>query len=308
MDIPNRLSTIDQVGDWIKDCPYLNRSTVCVFLTEPDHEPVLEYISYFLSNLNSNTGLVDNLKVFLGVVGAMENPEVEADSTTIQRLLEQFSKGFCDSNVLSIQDWKLVSGICMILLQMNKSMRNNEQITTMQNFFVDIRALNSTAQNLPSRIISDIYNDFTTIGPFKQIQGRKCPDSVLMTQLRSGWMTVHFGLDDEEPRELWVVVSSKSIYLFTGVEKRPYGCIFLPHVRVSLGRLLQWTVELHSKDGIGVPFVRFDPEAYYCQNISYSDVSCIPFIALKIQDPSSEALYSFLDLLESCCWNCWHVQ
>ena len=184
MQIPNRFGTVDQVGDWIRDCAYLNRETIGRFLSETGHEPVLEYLSQYLGKLNDHRGLVDNLKIFIAVTGALELDSTGDSSTAVKVLLEYFAKGLCDHNALEIRDWSLVADIGFTLFQMSKRMRNGQAITSLQNFFVDVRALNASQNVLPSRVISDIYSDFSATGPFKRITPRKCPDYFLMTPSR----------------------------------------------------------------------------------------------------------------------------
>jgi hypothetical protein len=303
MQIPNRFGTVDQVGDWIKDCAHLNREAVGKCLTTVGHEPVLEYLSFLLGNLNAKLSLVDNLKIFFAVTGAVEIEGLESGDARLRTLLEHFAKGFCAHSAAELQA-RLVADIGAALLLLSRGMRSGQPAASLQNFFVDIRALNASQDVLSSRVISDIYNDFISIGPFKRIKGRKSPEYFLMNPLRSEWVTVYFGFDDNEPKEAWVVVTKSVLYLFVGEEKRPYGCVPLQFVRVSLGRLLLWTVELHSCRGAGVPFVRYDSDEYYNQTIGFGDIACIPFISLRIPDQATDILHSWFDLIESCCWSC----
>lgn len=304
MEIPSRFSTVDQVGDWVNNCAFLNREVVGGFLTEPGHEPVLEYIARHISHLNEKNGLVDNLKVFFAVVGALETESLENGPERIQTLLEYFANGFCEYNKLEIKDPLLIADISYILLKMSTAMHSGRKLSSLQNFLADIRAMNSSLAALPSRAISDIYHDFAAIGPFKRIAGRPSPEYLLMRPLRSEWMTVFFGFNDNEPTDYLVSVSKSVIYLFSGEEKTPIGCIPLEFVSVSLSRLLQWTIELYSCHGASVPFVKFDKEEYYTQKISGSDIVSIQSILLRIPDQSIEILHSWFDLIEGCCWKC----
>lgn len=305
MEIPNRFNSIEEVSVWIRDCPYLNRQTVGIFLTEAGHELVTTSLSKMLLALHDGSNLVDSIKIYFAVVGIMSLDGVESAMVRTKTLLEHFAKAYCDLSSAVINDWLLVADIAGVLLQMSRGQNSGAPPVSQQNFFVDIRAINSNRNILPSRVVADIYNDFTATGPFKSILAKSGHAFYLSDSLKADWMSVSLGYEGEK-KDVWVVVTLPTIFLFITDAKQPFACIPTKFVRASSSHMGPWALELHPFSGHFVPLMKLvdstsgDTEGDWW---STTRLLRVPFVSLAVMDQRTSTQKVWLDLIEDCSWN-----
>jgi hypothetical protein len=304
MEIPNRFNSIEEVSVWIRDCPYLNRQTVALFLTEAGHEAVTASLSKMLLDLHDGSSLVDSIKIYYAVVGIMSLDGVESAMVRTKSLLEHFAKAYCETSSAVISDWLLVADIAGVLLQLSRQQNNGTPPLSQQNFFIDVRAINSNRNILPSKVVADIYNDFTATGSFKPILAKSGPSYYISDSLKADWLSVTIGYDGEK-KDCWVVVTVSTIFLFITDAKQPFACIPTKFIRASASHLGHWVLDIHSFSGHFVPLIKLvdstfgDTEGDWW---SPSRLLRVPVISLATLDQSSRTQKAWLDLIEDCSW------